>query len=127
MLNPVGRPLLDTAHHLFTKFCVFNGARRLRRKSKNGFFVSRRFFQSYTLGYDSLEQFWPEHSLNLVEHFSRQRGPLVVQRDQHSYDLQVGIGPSFHFLDRIEQIVGALEGKVRRLNWYQYITGGNQR
>src|SRR5688572_4506366 len=127
MLNPVGRPLLDTAHHLFTKFCVFNSARRLWRKSKNRFFVSRRFFQSYTLGYDSLEQFWPEHSLNLVVHFSRQRGPFVMQRNQYSYDLQVGIGPALNLLDCIEQIVRALESKVRRLNWYQYITGGNQR
>src|SRR2546425_4644813 len=111
--NPVGNPLLDTAQYLFTKFCILQGAGRLRRKGKNGLFVGRRLFKPDTLGNHCFKQLWSKDALNLLVYFASQSRSLVVKRYEHSEQLQIWIWPGFYFLDRFQKIVGAFQREVR--------------
>src|SRR5258706_3194857 len=97
MLRPAGKPLLDTAHHLFAKFFVFDCARRLRRKSKNGFFVGRRFFQSHALGDHGVEKLRPKNAADLFVHFLANLGRLSLSVTSTPTIFSVGVWCAFTF------------------------------
>src|SRR6266567_6435422 len=101
MLKPAGKPLLDTAHYLFAKFFVLNGAGRLRRERKNRFLVGRGLFQTNALGDHSVEKFSAEHAPNLFVNFLSQSSALVVKCYQHAEHLQLWIRPGLDLLDRL--------------------------
>ena len=57
----------------------------------------------------------------------RERRALVVHRDDDAQNPQRGIRARAHLLDRLEQVVGALEREVRRLNRDEQMRGRHQR
>ena len=102
MLNPVGRPLLDTVYYLFAKFFVFNCPGRLRGKCEDRFLVRRRLFQSYALCYHGLEKFRTKHPTYLFENFFAQSCSLVVQGHHDAEDFQTRIWTGLDLLDRLQ-------------------------
>src|SRR6266850_1312038 len=105
MLRPAGNPLLDTAYHLFAELRIFGCARRVRRKRKNGLFICRRLFKSYTSGYDSIKKFSTKNATNLFVNFTCQRRSLIVQRHQNTKHLQVWIWTRLYPLNSFKEIV----------------------
>ena len=57
----------------------------------------------------------------------RQRGALVVHGDDDAEDLELGVRALPHLLDGLEQVVGAFEREVRRLDRDQQMRRGDQR
>src|ERR1043166_9071752 len=116
MLKPAGRPLLDTAHHLVAKFFVLDSARRLGRKSKDGFFVRGRLLQPHAFRDYGLEKLRTKDPANLFVDFLAQRRALIMKRHYDAENLQLRIWPGLYFLDRLEQVVRSFERKVGGLN-----------
>ena len=60
-------------------------------------------------------------------HIAGQGRALVVQRDHRAQQLEVGIGPRPDLFDRLQEVVGALEREVARLDRDQQVGGRDQR
>ena len=99
----------------------------MRREGEDRFLVSRRLFQTHALGNHGIEKLRPEDATDLLEDFFSQRRALVVQRDDDAQDAQARVGPRLDLVDRLEQVVGALEGEVGRLDRDQDVRRGDHR
>ena len=58
---------------------------------------------------------------------ARNIGALIEEGNNHAEHLQLRIGPRANALVGLQQIVGALDGEVGRLNWDKQMRGGHQR
>src|SRR4030095_2365192 len=116
MRSVSGSPRFDTLDDLLAQAVVIGGAARLGRKREDRFLVRRALLQAHALADHGLEHLSAEYLLDLLADVPRQRGPLVVHGDYHAENTQRRIRPLPHFLDRLEQIVSALEREIRRLN-----------
>src|SRR4051794_6004673 len=115
-----GRPRLragsDTAQHLLGKTVVLVSSGRPRGKGEDGLAVGGALFQPDTLGDHRLEDLDPEHPLDLLVDVLGQQSPLVVHGDEGSQNLELGVGPHLDLVDRLQQVVGPLQGEVACLD-----------
>jgi len=82
------------------------------------------------LGFPLNAQFFPMRVLNSTEpntdricscSVAGNVGPFVKQRNEHAKNFELRVGPRPYALIRFEQIVSALDGKVRRLDRHQQV------
>src|SRR5215207_5569018 len=106
---PAGSPLLDTLHHLFTKFCILAGAGRLRRKREDRFLIGRSLFKTHALGNNRLEDLWPEDAPDLLIHFPREGSTLIKKGHEHTQYAQIRVRTCFDLLDGLQKIIRTLE------------------
>ena len=69
----------------------------------------------------------PKTALDLLVDVLADHGALVVQRDDDAENLEVGIGPRLDLVDRLEEVVGALQGEVGGLDRDQDMRRGDHR
>src|SRR3954463_3264378 len=122
-----GSPRLGTVHDLLTQAVVLGGSARIRRERENRFLVGRALFEPHTLGNDGVENLAAEHLVDLRTNVARERGPLVVHGDDDAENLQARIRPGANLLDRLQQIVRALEREIRRLDRNEEVRRGDER
>ena len=113
---------MTSSHKLY----VLAGAAGVRRKRENRLAVGRALLQPDALADHGLEDLVAEDLADLGADVSSEGGPAVVHGDDDAQDPELGIGSEAYFLDRFEQVVGALEREVRRLNRNEQVRGGHQ-
>src|SRR5262245_18688523 len=119
-----GRPRrlgLDTFDDLLAELVVLVGATRLGGEREDGLAMRRAFLEPDALRDRRLQDAIAEDLAHGLVDVLRQCGPLVVERDDRSEQLQLRIRPRADAIDRFEQIVGALEREVARLHWDQEV------
>src|SRR4026209_114448 len=116
MRTVCGRPRLGPIDVLLAQPVILGGAGRFGRKGEDRLLVGGALLQADTLGYHGLEYLTAENFVDLRSDIAAERGALVVHGDDDAEDSQIGIGPRANLLDGLEQIVGAFERKIRRLD-----------
>src|SRR5262245_25759825 len=116
-----GSPRLGTVDHLFAKHVVLARAGRVWRESENRYLVGGALLEPDALRNRGPEHLGAKHLGDLFADVSGERGSAVVHRDDDAQDLQAGVGARANLLDGLEQIVGALQREVRRLNGDQEV------
>src|SRR5688500_13671118 len=122
-----GSPRLGTVNDLLAETVILGGAGRIGRVRKDRLFIRRAFFQPDALGDNRLEDLPAKNLLDLHADVLGKRGPLVMHRNDDAEYLERRIRPLAHFLDRLQQVVGALEREIRRLNRDQQMRRRNER
>src|SRR5882672_3489378 len=112
-----GKPRnLDTGDHLLRKAVILGGPGRHRGKCKDALFVGWTLLQADALGDGRAEDFLAEDVSNLLVDVPRQDRSFVVKGDDNSEELEPGIRTCSDLFVGLEKVVGAFQGKVRRLN-----------
>src|SRR3954463_15135201 len=127
MRTVCGRPRLGTIHDLLAQPVILGGAGRFGREREDRLLIGRALLQADALSYHGLEYFAAKYLVDLRSNVSSERGALVVHRDHDAQNTQVRIRARAHLLDRFQQVVGAFQREVRRLNRNQEMRGGYQR
>src|SRR5262245_51154710 len=112
MRRESGRPArrrLDTFDDLLAKPVVLISAGRLRREGEDRLAVRGALFEADALADRGLEEPIAEHLADRLLDVARQGRSPVVERDDRSQKLQVGIGARADLLDGLEQVVRSLE------------------
>src|SRR5215203_623152 len=127
MRSESGSPRLDTVNHLLTEAVILGGAARIRSEGEDRLAIRRALLEAHALTDDSAKHLVSEHLANLVLDVPAEGRALVVHGDDHPQNLYFRIRPLAHLLESLEQVVGAFEREVRRLDRNQEMRGGDQR
>ena len=111
---------------LLRQLSVLFRSGRIRRVGEDRFLVRRALFQTDVLADDGLEDFVAENLVHLLLNIARQVGALVEERNHDAQQLELGIGPGAHALERFQQIVGSFQRVIAGLNRDQQVRGGHQ-
>src|SRR3954469_5719462 len=117
----------DTAEHLLGQLVVLEGAARAWREGEDRLPVRGALLQPDALADGGLEDLVAEDLLDLLANVAREESSLVVEGDHSAEDLKGGVGPRLHLVDGLQEIVGALEGEVARLDRNQHMSGRHER
>src|SRR5207244_10189375 len=107
---------LDTGKHLLGKRVVLGGSSGAGSKRKDGLAMRGTLFQPNAFGDRRLEDLVAEDRPDLRVDVAPDDGALVVKRDDDSQDLETGVWAGLDLVDRLEQVVGPLQGEVGRLD-----------
>src|SRR5579872_330099 len=127
ILSVTGNPIrFDTLDDLLRKLLIFFRASRFRREGENGFLVCRTFLEPDVLADARLEKRVAEDGADLFMRVARDIRATVKKSDDDAEDFQVWIRTRANAGIGFEQIVGAFDGEVRRLNGHEQMRGRDQ-
>src|SRR5204863_10101396 len=91
------------------------------------FAIRRALLQAHALADDGAEDLVDVYYPELLLDVAGERGAIVVHGDDDAEDFELGVRTLAHLFDSLEQIVGAFEREVRRLDWDQQVRRRDQR
>src|SRR3954470_9082565 len=103
----------DSGQDFLAQRVVLHRPAGFRSEGEDRFLVCRTLFEPDRFRDDGVEQPLAENLADLRVNVFRERGALVVHRDDDAEELQVRIRTRFDFLDRFEQIIRSFEREVR--------------
>src|SRR6185437_2817079 len=108
------------------KFLIFFRASRFWRERENGFLVRRAFLEPDVLADARLEKRVAEDSANLFMRVARDIRAAVKKSDDHAEDFQIWIRTGANARIGFQEIVGAFDGEVGRLDGHEQVSGCDQ-
>src|SRR5215471_15019539 len=126
IFDSVGSPRrLDTGKHLLRQRVILRGAARARGEGEDRLAMRRTLLEADALGDRRLEDLVAEDADDLVVDVLPDDRALVVKRDHDPQDPQVRVGPGLDLVDRLQQIVRALQREVGGLDGNQDVSRGD--
>src|SRR5579872_6071773 len=124
--RPLPNPLLSMLQYLLCDVAIGDGPARARVVDRYGQPVARRFGEAHIARHDRARYLLPENLLDLRHDLLRQPHPIVIHRQDHQADLQVGVQVPLYQVDRPHQLAHTLQGVVFTLDRDDRLVGRDE-